>query len=148
MSFAQAPWTKRFTQMGDEAEAKFERSYGSGFTRYGLNRPNIKVADLPLVIRYTPDYLTNEGFVECKGVGKDQLLKLKLDQLFALQWWDGLMLVRVFIWDSFNGRWTMLTLDDLRRQCEKHGSLGQFPEGKPIWQMKLSFLDAEWLDGS
>ena len=145
MSFAELPWSARKAVMGAEAESKFD-SLHKNATPFGLNLPPIDVPALPLVLRYAPDRLQSNRFVECKGVGKDGILKLKLDQLFSLQWWDAILMVDVFIWDSYRKRYTTISLGELRRAAETHGSLGQFPEGKPIWQISVDFLPSEWVD--
>lgn len=136
MSFKDAGWAARFEALGDEAEGVFEyvaeHELELGFTRYGLNRPPIRLGSVPARIRYSPDYLMSSKFVEVQGLGRDQELKLKLDKWGALHWWADVHPVDLFVWDSHGGRWCFLTLaqlDDLLGCAE----LKSFPEGKPYF---------------
>lgn len=101
MSFHKQSFLKRLERMGDESETIFERwakSHGINVVRLGLNRPPFKFfQSLPASIRYIPDYIVEDSdrkvrdsggpmdyvhsFVEVKGVGKDQLVKIKLETL-------------------------------------------------------------------
>ena len=81
MSFKDGTWAQRFGALGDEAEQVFERVARYGWVRYGLNRPPLQMHRLPARIRYTPDYLMSNKFIEVQGLGRDQKLKLKLDKI-------------------------------------------------------------------
>lgn len=129
--------------MGDEAETMFEQTYPKGFVRWGLNRPPIRVSALPPKIRYAPDYLTSDGFIECMGVGRDQILKLKCEKLLFLLQWHHEMPTSLFIWDSKNKRYTFMAVSDLVDQLGIASS-GSFPEGKATWNYPINDLAAEW----
>lgn len=132
MSFKDQDFTKRFEAMGDEAEGIFEKVFGKGFVRTGLNRPPIQMHKLPARIRYTPDYLTSQGYVEVQGFGRDQRIKLKIDKWMSLHYWNSLFPVRLFLWDTTNKRYCYVTLEQLDA-CFASGeaSIESFPEGKP-----------------
>lgn len=83
MSFHGKDFNQRFAAMGDEAEGVFEQVYPNNWTRTGLDRPPIRLSDVPAKIRNTPDYLTAKGWVECQGFGNDGILKVKLAKLEA-----------------------------------------------------------------
>lgn len=126
MTFHGKSWDARFNEMGDQAEQRFEQEFtelGLKFVRYGLNRPPISLARVPSRIRYSPDYLCHNRFVEVQGFGRDQLLKLKVDKWGALHWWRDVHPVDLFILDSHKDRTTCIPLerlDDLidAGQCE------------------------------
>lgn len=87
--------------MGDESEKIFEdwsTKHGMNYARLGMNRPPFEFFHtLPINIRYLPDYICEDTsktvrdrggpmkyahcFVEVKGIGKDQLVKMKVDML-------------------------------------------------------------------
>jgi hypothetical protein len=103
MSYKDKTWTEREGFLGDEAEKQFEHwsmHYDLGYERYGLLRPNLDMRELPAELRYTPDYLTEYGFVEVQGCGHDGLLKFKHDKLDALKWWDKIYPVTFWLWNS------------------------------------------------
>ncbi len=143
-AFKDQSWEQRFGAMGDEAEGHFEQyateTLKLGFTRYGLNRPPLKMASLPARVRYTPDYLMSRCFVEVQGLGRDQKFKLKRDKLGALHWWHDLRVdqfdgVCLYVWDSHNQRECMLPLLRLDQAIDQHGSLNSFPEGKSYFEL-------------
>lgn len=118
--------------MGDEAEGVFttwaERT-GVAAIPYGLNRPPFDLFQyLPRSVRWRPDFLCEDRndrvflefgietrkhyFVEVKGVGRDQFVKIKhdhLDVLAAVEEFDNLK-VLFFIYDSHYKRITMESL--------------------------------------
>lgn len=136
MSFKNESWESRFDKMGDEAEGVFEyvceHELELGFTRYGLNRPPLKMASLPARIRYTPDYLMSAKLVEVQGFGRDQVFKLKVDKWGALHAWNTIHPVDLFAWDTTNGRWCFITLTALDNIMDC-ASLDSFDEGKPYF---------------
>jgi hypothetical protein len=66
-------------------------------------------------VRASPDYLTSSGFVECKGVGRDGTIKIKVEDYVSLQFWRLLMPVDIFVWDSSQRRWTQAPLGTIER---------------------------------
>lgn len=117
--------------MGDKAEEAFMRyaeEQGFSAVKYGLHRPPLNLAKVPRFIRYTPDYLTSHGLVECVGLGKDQTLKLKLDKMQALQLWNAWFPVQVWVWDSHKKRGTLVDLD-VMWTCVHQSSTDEFHDG-------------------
>ena len=88
--------------MGDEAERKFEElAEDNSFVRFGFNRPPFRMTNLSSFIRHTPDYVTKAGhLVECMGMGRDGVLKLKLEKYEALMEWNAKQPVLLFVWNS------------------------------------------------
>lgn len=143
-SFKDQPFAQRMAQMGDAAERKFEETYGEGFVRFGLNRPPINVGKLPTRLRYTPDYLTSDGFVEVQGFGKAQVFQLKLEKLSCLNYWDTLHPVSIFVWDSYRKRYTTVPLKSIRDWIDEGlAELGYFPEGKAYFAIPADVIFAK-----
>lgn len=141
-SFKDQNWGKRFEKLGDEAEGHFETWCSRsrlGFVRFGLDRPPIKVGSLPARLRYAPDYLLTSGFVEVQGVGRDQLVKVKLEKYGCLRWWDDLHHVELYLWDSANERETFLTLEQLDGVIASQATtLGVFDGRKAYFSLPAS----------
>ena len=131
MTFSDRHWTHRYEKLGDEAEGVFEEVWAEPFVRAGHARPPFSIQKLPLLERYRPDYLTPTQYVECLGVGRDQIVKVKVEKYGVLQYWNGVQAVEVFVWDSHKKRWSSAPLDDITKWIDAgKASLGYFPEQK------------------
>jgi hypothetical protein len=140
-SFKDGSFAQRFAAMGDEAEAKFEEITEEGHVRFGLNRPPLKMSMLPARLRHMPDYLLSGTFVEVQGVGRDQIVKLKVTKLNCLLWWSDLHAVDLFIWDSKNTRTTRVPLSRVVAWTEgPDAAIEHFHEGTPYWAIPCSAL--------
>lgn len=144
MSFSDQPFHRRIQTMGDIAERKFEDVSEVNFVRYGLNRPPLNMASLPPEIRHTPDYLTSKNLVEVQGLGKDQMLKMKLDKMKALGSWNKMHAVQLFVYDSTNDRHALIEHNDLQKLCRK-ATIESFPEGKQYYAIPAALV---WVDES
>lgn len=141
MSFKDLPFEQRINKLGDAAEKAFEQTFDHGWIRFGLNRPPLDVSALPKRLRYTPDYLTSKGFVECQGFGRDQLLKVKRDKLDAMCWWATVHPVDYFIWDSSKKRSMFMPLDQLLTMIDLGlCTLDWFPESKAFFSFAAKDL--------
>jgi hypothetical protein len=147
VSFKDEGWARRFDAMGDEAEGMFEgvcTKLGQGFTRYGLNRPPLRMSMLPARLRYTPDYLMSAKLVEVQGCGKDGLVKLKLDKQGALHWWNDVHPVELFLWHTQSRNWCFVPLTAFDSLIESgQADLQQFPEGKAYFAYPFGSLYAQ-----
>jgi hypothetical protein len=141
--FHEKKWSQRFGAMGDEAEAVFESVWPRGFARYGLNRPPIQVAALPLKLRYTPDYITSTGLVEVQGFGRDGMFRFKVEKYRSLVQWAADWAVDVFLWDKTKKQHTTVALEDIEAILAS-AQAGVYPEGKPYWKIPAASLDTEW----
>jgi hypothetical protein len=102
---------------------------------------------LPARVRYSPDYLMSGKFVEVQGFGRDQTFKLKLDKFGCLSWWNDLLPVDLFIFDSQNSRWQLMELHGIDSMLGRGvGELKFFPEGKPYFAFPATHLPNEWTD--
>lgn len=117
MSYKNKSFHEREKYMGDTAEEVFITycyQHDFKFAHFGWDRPDLNLFySLPLVIRYTPDYIMESQthcFVEVKGFGKDGQIKLKDDNLRALRWWDKILPVKIFIYDVINKSCVLVSL--------------------------------------
>lgn len=131
--------------MGDEAEQMFETVSAEtnfGIHRSGLNRPNFNMSRLPIMVRYTPDYLTEDSYVEVQGFGKDRLVKIKKEKLVALHMWDEVFPTEMFLWDSVDRRWGFIAVPWFTsHEPEMHGI---YPEGKGWVAWAADSLPIKW----
>ena len=139
---------ERFQSMGDEAESHFER-LNTNFIRFGFNRPDVsKFYQISLNIRAAPDYIQSDParLVEVMGMGSKPL-KLKLEKLAALNWWNSSgMDVWLWVWSSTRQAHAQIKYNDLMTLINKNDvSLGNFHEGKKYLSISSKLLD--WVDG-
>lgn len=142
--FYEQTWANRMGRLGDEAEGKFDEIATAGVAPFGLNRPPINLTKVPAEIRYMPDRLQHDRLVECMGVHEDAILKLKVEKLEALLWWNELFPVVLFVWDSHLRAWTIQSIEEINRRCLWLGELKRFPEGKLYYPLKLKDLPWDW----
>jgi hypothetical protein len=116
--------------MGDEAEQQFVATTTDAHEIFGLRRPNLHVGSLPNILRYMPDYLTQHSLVEVQGIGKDRLIKIKWAKYYALQQWDRIHPVELFVWDRHAQTTSRFRLQQIVEQVETGNiEIGVFPEG-------------------
>lgn len=136
-TFKDASWSARFATLGDPAEQAFATLWPSHH-RSGLNRPALNVAKLSLKDRNTPDFLTNDGYCECMGVGgRAPSLKLKAEKMIALCMWDGDTRCDLFVWDSTRRRYWRAPIWSWVEACVMYGEVKTFPDNdKPYFDLK------------
>ena len=142
MAFSDLPWPTRMAMMGEEAETKFEETHDD-WVRMGFNLPpwGAAFATLPLALRNIPDYMQIDRFVECQGIGRNGL-KVKIEKLTALAFWQTLLPVHLFIWSRDREQWCTIPVDELMRIAgSEKASLGAYWEGrKPYLRFTPSVL--------
>ena len=117
MSYREAPWSARFASLGDEAEGVFEAVLPLGkVQRFGWRRPDVPMTNMGARVRHMPDYYAASGYlVEVMGLGRDGILKLKLDKWDALKWWNQSgNKVALFVWNSSKKMYVIVAWDALR----------------------------------
>jgi hypothetical protein len=129
VSFHKQSFETRFGAMGDEAEAVFDEMYPKHH-KLGLNRPPFQVAGMDAALRYLPDRMLRDRFVECMGIGRDRLLKPKVEKFEALFRWTWIAPVDLFVYDKTKQMTYMAPLRDWWESCSRHGIADTFPEGK------------------
>lgn len=164
--FNQQQFHQRFKKMGDEAESIFEdwsKMHNIEAVRLGLNRPPFEFFhNLPVQIRFLPDYIIEDtkryirdnkgplvyahGFAEVKGVGKDQLVKMKSEMLLINQELEKYFKRQVvyFIWDKHKRRVSFShTNRDITELITEHDIVEkQFHEGNRYHPVPTDLL--EW----
>lgn len=143
--FHEQGYSARQWAMGDTSEHVFE-DVESGWVRYGLRRPKLNVAKLPLKIRYTPDYLQADALVEVQAFGKDGLLKVKVEKAEALQLWHADHPVELFVWDADRHQYGRAPWRDLLHELCRSGVGGTFDnDGKTYWALTRACIPVgEW----
>lgn len=139
MTFKDQTWNSRLKTMGDIAESAFEKLYKGRWARFGLLRPPLNVGQLPPAIRFAPDYVTQDNFIEVQGVGSDQTLKLKYNKLKALEFWQQLMPVHLWVWNTQTQEpveFLLADVDDLLGSGAIE--IRTFPEGTPYFALPVS----------
>lgn len=123
--------------MGDQAEGVFSHLFPNQHP-VGLNRPPLNVGKLSLKQRTTPDFLVQDGYVECMGIGGARpSLKLKVDKALGLTLWNHDDFTELFVWDSKNKRWWREPIFDWINACVTFGEVKQFHDNnKPYWELK------------
>ena len=142
--FNQAPYQYRYQHLGDEAEGHFER-VNEQWARFGFNRPKnvTKFHYLPHVNRYTPDYVQADPtrLVEVMGMGRTPL-KIKLEKIAAMQWWDGTGApLYLWVWSSTRQTYAEVQFRELMNIINKNDvPLGNFHEGKKYFSISSKLL--------
>lgn len=140
--FHQQSWDTRYASMGDEAEGLFKLLFPNS-ARFGLDRPPVNLTRVPEFIRFMPDFLLHNRLVECMGVGRDQILKLKVDKLLVLLEWDELHETHLFVWDSHKRRHMEMPIVDVAAVA-RFSDTKFFPEGPEYHVIPLDALAVEW----
>ena len=142
--FHEETFAERFVTMGNVAETEFER-HNVQWARFGFNKPEgmSKFHWLPHVIRYTPDYVQADPtrLVEVMGMGKTPL-KIKMEKLAAMQWWDGTGApLYLWVWSSTRQNYAEIKFRDLMTLINKNDvPLGSFHEGKKYFSVSSKLL--------
>jgi hypothetical protein len=142
-AFHKQGWSARLHAMGDESEAVFDEVFPKNH-KPGLNRPPMSVARLTLRQRYTPDRLDYTGYAECMGLGRDQILKIKVEKIEALLQWSATDPVDLFVWDKRNKRWCRAPIGEWLPVLFEHGEPGVFPEGKVYVGLRTKHMPFDW----
>ena len=140
--FYQKNWTLRVSQMGDVAENVCDRVYQGRTHALGLNRVwqngvGLTLSQMTTPMRYTPDRITIDSFVECMGVGRDRKLKVKREKLQALVEWDKIGPTRLGVYDQTENVWYETGIHHWVASCTKYGTVKMFPEGKEYYELQV-----------
>jgi len=110
-AFNEQSFSRRFATMGDTCEAVFDLVYPKNH-KLGLNRPPFFMGGMEPAMRYTPDRMLRDRFVECMGIGRDRKLKIKTDKIEALWKWATLGRMDLFIFDQHKNTYYEAELQD------------------------------------
>lgn len=123
--------------MGDTAEAVFDMVYPKNH-KLGLNRPPFGVGGMPLGLRYTPDRMVRDRFVEIMGVGRDRTLKLKVEKFDALFMWEIVGPVNLFVYDQHDHAYYYAPIRNWFHQALDYGKSDAFHDGKRYIGLNVS----------
>lgn len=171
--FKDKDFSRRFKEMGDTSEGVFEQwadAYKVSYVSYGLSRPPFNYfAWLPANLRYTPDFLceaqggrfrhlrdadgklTRHFMAEVKGVGRDQIVKIKLDNHASLKAWQEFSgrAVAFFVYDSVNKRVSIDLTVDLLAEHAPDLPINHFADRgkpKPYYEVPTEILEWEFVN--
>ena len=138
--FHQRSFSQRVGQMGDAAEEACDLVYGGRTHALGLNRiwqngVGLTLNQMSTPMRYTPDRMTINSFVECMGIGRDGTLKIKTEKVHALTAWAMIGPTKLFVFDQPNSTYYEAPIEDWEAACMAHAELDIFPEGKEFWAL-------------
>lgn len=171
MKFKDKNFSARFERMGDSSEKMFEQwatAYKVAFINFGMNRPPFNYfAQIPSNLRHTPDFLceaqggrfghlrdkdgklTRHFMADAKGVGRDQIIKIKLESHEALQAWQAFTgrPAAYFVYDSVKKRVSISLSVNLLDQHAPDLPIGHFSSDrgnpKPYYEVTTELLEWE-----
>jgi hypothetical protein len=142
--FHERPFAARYAAMGDRAETAFSSLHPKAH-RMGFNRPSMNLGKMTATMRYTPDYLTEDGAFEVMGFSSrgNAALKLKCEKLDALQKWDMLMPTFLWVFDSARNRCWQARISVWGEACQQHAERMFFPDNmRPYWNLGIDRFPA------
>ena len=132
--YHERPFNQRIGAMGDKAEAAFTEVNPNAH-RLGLNRPALNMRVMHANLRYTPDFLLEDGAYEVMGFSSrgNGTLKLKFDKADALRSWD--MLIPTFLWvyDSGMRRYWCAPIRMWLDACYDHATRERFSDNDNLY---------------
>lgn len=148
MTYRNQPFKQRLSTMGDISEARFEEIAPLGkAVRFGWNRPSVTMTHMSEKLRHTPDYYAQIGYlVECAGLGRDGIYKLKLSKHEALKLWNKDQPVMLFLWNSSTSEWVLLDwkqITSLVRKAKAKGVEAFENDGNEYYPISW-----EWIEGA
>ena len=134
--------------MGDEAEQMFEQVNPFGrFQRLGWNRPNVSMGAMSTRLKTMPDYYTAGYLIECMGLGRDGILKLKVVKYDGLKWWSTSgNEVMLFVWNSSTREYAIIDWPQLKGLVRKARADGieVFPtDGNEYYAIQWSWVEGK-----
>lgn len=143
--FHQRPFNQRFAALGDQAEGKFLELNPKAH-RLGLLRPELNMRKMDAALRYTPDFMLENGAYEVMGCSSrgDQTLKLKLEKLEALLAWNELMPTHLWVFDSHKKRIWEASIGYWAEACHASAEPRAFEDnGRPYWALPISLFPVD-----
>lgn len=144
--YYERPFPARYAVMGDKAESAFE-SLNPNAHRLGLNRPKLNMSRMLPAMRYTPDYLTEEGAFEVMGFSSrgNACLKVKCEKLEALLAWTMLFPTYLWVFDSGKNRVCHAPVNDWATACYQHAERLFFPDNmRPYWNLPVEHFPCDF----
>jgi hypothetical protein len=123
--------------MGDLAEGAFLVCHPQAH-RLGFNRPSLNFRKMNARIRYTPDFLMEDGAYEVMGFASrgNNVLKLKLEKLTALIQWDLVIPTMLWVHDSSTKTAFCAPINWWAEACHDHGEIKRFKDNnRAYWEL-------------
>jgi len=142
VAFHERPFAQRFGAMGDRAEAAFVEMYPKAH-RLGLNRPALNMKQMDAHLRYTPDFMLEDGAYEVMGFSSrgNNCIKLKLEKLTSLLAWDLVVGVNLWVQDSSTSTTWCAPIKQWAKACYARGEMRRFGDNaKPYWELPAEFF--------
>lgn len=159
-NYRDASFQDRFQgRWADEAQAAYELDRNMRrvpFAKHGLDRAPFSARALmaaPSTVRYAPDYKEEVDerlrYVEVKGCGRDESIKLKEEQLAALWIIHEELPVWFCFWNNRRRTLVDLHIEEVQRlagQAERDGNVGTFDPDtapKPYYELGWDVVAAQ-----
>lgn len=131
------PFHLRYAALGDTAETAFLTTHPKAH-RLGLSRPQLSVIKMDPNLRYTPDFMLEDGAYEVMGFSSrgNGSLKLKFEKADALRSWDMLIPTHLWVYDSGRKRYWCAPIRDWLDACYHSGERLHFADNhRPYWNL-------------
>ena len=137
------PYEQRLQRggMGDEAESVFEDVHKEAWVRFGFNRPPFRMTHLSSFVRHAPDYCDRFGLWDCMGLGRDGVLKLKVEKLAALESWNEFQPTGLFVWNSALGEYDYINVEDLSEMIDWEVGPSALNDGNEYYPIKWTDVE-------
>jgi hypothetical protein len=140
------PFGQRFGTLGDEAEGVFTAVRPLGASqRLGWRRPTVPMTRMSSKIKHMPDFYADSGhLVEVMGLGRDGILKVKVEKYESLQWWNKSGTpVALFVWNSALRRYALISWPELTRLVGKARRAGtlHFNDGPEYYPIQWTWIE-------
>lgn len=138
VEFHQRSFAQRWSKMGDTAEKAFVEAHPNAH-RLGLDRTTLNTRKMNARLRYTPDYMLEDGAYEVMGFASrgNNVLKLKCEKLDALREWSILIPTKLWVRDSSTGNVYCADIDEWCDACYQHADRKFFEDNnRAYWELK------------
>lgn len=147
-AFHQRNFNQRLQTMGDPSEHACDKVHGFRTHKLGLDRVwqndvGLYMAQMTPAMRYTPDRMVIDRFIECMGIGRDKTLKLKQEKVLAMKAWTGIGPTDLFVFDQPNGSYYQSSVSAWTEACVMHAEVKVFPEGKAYYALHRDHFPAD-----
>lgn len=135
MAYHEQSFSARLGTMGDASEDAFDNIYPKHH-KLGLNRvwadgSNLYLNKMTPAMRYTPDRLIADRFVECMGCGSDSTLKVKNEKIRAMNLWEqNIGPTSLFVYSSKTNSYWIAPVSHWVARFNEHGIQKAFSDGK------------------
>lgn len=145
--YANQNFQQRYGILGEIAENAFERWAIVNDLKYvqrGWNRPPLaRFFKVSPVDRATPDYVLetadNHYYIDCKGTGSEDFVKIKQESLDHLGWWQTQHDVWFFVWNSKIKKHVFLKYTNVVELCKTLPKKTFENDGKTYYEVPTDF---------